>query len=364
MSIDFQLAWACPHTTEEEVVSLGSDRQTLALRQPIASANLVRVLLNNDPTMLLPPGGVQSAAILSSHNPGPYDIRAGETLLSVTSSGGSYSAYLPSGRLSCDQIVEILRRLRWSFVDVSNDGGFLVLTDTAQVGPTAVLRVGGPAAISLGFDRAGGTNGRLLYPGWDMVQRPDVITNRYIRFRSPIRTNPMIKVSYTVPAHRCLRCRATFVENDLRYNAAGNLILIQNEDLLYQASLKILLTDRGSNPFHPAYGTSLRDRIGAKAISGVASLISEDVRRALTQMQTSQREQARYQQVSLKERLYRILSVQVNRHAQDPGTFQVAVSVQNASGQPVDLSIVFTVPEVVALMGSNGLMLGTERAGI
>jgi hypothetical protein len=42
----------------------------------------------------------------------------------------------------------------------------------------------------------------------------------------------------------------------------------------------------------------------------------------------------------------------------------IDVTVQNASAEPIELTIVFTVPSVVALMGSNGLTLGTEKAGI
>jgi phage baseplate assembly protein W len=142
------------------------------------------------------------------------------------------------------------------------------------------------------------------------------------------------------------------------------MVLIENENLLYQAALKILLTDRGSNTFHPWYGTYLRSRIGSKALAGVASLINEDVRRALRRIQTMQEQKAKYQAVSFKERMYSILSVNVLPHKQDPTTYMIDVVVQNAASTPIDLSIVFTVPEVVAMMGSNGLTLGNEIAGL
>ncbi len=128
--------------------------------------------------------------------------------------------------------------------------------------------------------------------------------------------------------------------------------------------LKILLTDLGSNPFHPWYGTSIRQRIGSKALMGVASVLSEDVRQALSRYQALQTEQAKYQVVSFKERLYGILGVDVKRHAQDATTFLIEVTVQNASGTPIALNIVYTVPEVVALMGTNGLMLGNQPTGL
>jgi hypothetical protein len=51
-------------------------------------------------------------------------------------------------------------------------------------------------------------------------------------------------------------------------------------------------------------------------------------------------------------------------HSQEQTTFLVDVTVQNASNEPIELSIVFTVPEVVALMGGNGLLLDGNRAGV
>jgi hypothetical protein len=179
-----------------------------------------------------------------------------------------------------------------------------------------------------------------------------------------LRSNPLLKVTYTVPVQRCLRCRASFVENDYRFTGSGQGIFVNNEDLLYQASLKLLLTDRGSNAYHPWYGTNIRSRVGHKAIGAVSTLISEDVRRALARMQELQREQAKYQGVSFQERLYSVLQVHVRPHIEDPTTFLIDVVVQNSSSTPINLNIVYTVPEVVALMGSNGLMLGTEPTGL
>jgi hypothetical protein len=128
--------------------------------------------------------------------------------------------------------------------------------------------------------------------------------------------------------------------------------------------LKIVLTDFGSNPYHGQYGTTIRERIGSKAIGNVAAVISEDVRRALARLQDLQEAQSEWQQVTSKERLYAVLGVRTAPHSQDPSTFLVDVTLQNASGEPVTLSIVFSVPEVVALLGSNGLFLGTEAAGL
>jgi len=371
MSLEFQLAWECPHFTEEEVVPLSDDRQSLELRQPVAASGLVRILANDD--FFIPPGGLHSAAILTAAVSGPFDIKENEDSFTVETSTSTETLSFGvkgTARWTTDRVVKKINSMGWTHVSVSNENGYLVIVDAEKTGPSAVVRVRGTAAGALGFGQPGLTDkqyaafGREVYPGWDLYLRPDTITNRFPRFRKPLRSNPVLKVSYAVPVQRCRRCGATFTENDFRFTAGGHAILIQHEDLLYQAALKILLTDKGSNPFFPWYGTSIRERIGSKALSGVASVLSEDVRRSLAQMQSLQQQQAKFQAVSFKEQLYSVLRVNVKRHAQDISTFMIEVAVQNASGQPIELNIVFTVPEVVALMGSNGLMLGTEAAGL
>ncbi len=374
MSTDYQLAWRCPHLTMEEVVPLDPDRRSLFTSQPIAGSGTVRILVNDE--LYIPQGGLFVRATLYGTVSGPFDITENEANLTVTSLAGSQTFTFPiSGtvRWTTDQVVTYMLRNGLSVVSASNSNGHLLFGDISTIGPDSFVEVSGKAAHSLGFgavicgDTSGyqrRAQGRQIYPAWVLGNREDTITNRYPRFRASVVTNPVFKVTYTVPAQRCRRCRATFVENDYRFDTNGQAILIENENLLYQAALKIILTDQGSNPYHAWYGTTLRSRIGSKAIAAVSALISEDVRRALARLQVLQEEQSKYQTVTFKERLYSVLSVEVLPHEQDPTTFMVNIVAQNASSEPVNLSIVFTVPEVVALMGTNGLMLGTEAAGL
>jgi phage baseplate assembly protein W len=351
----------------EEVVTLGADRRTLNTRQPVANSGTVRVLVNDE--MFVPQSGLFSSAQLYGTMSGPFDLIENEDVLNVTTPAGTSSVSLGihgTARLTADEILKKLQRANFSVAEVSNYNGHLVFADTVAVGPDSFVTVSGSAAGSLGFGVAGVNSyqrnalGVQLYPGWRLYKRPDEITNRYPKFDYPVKGNPIFKVTYTVPGHRCLRCGGAYIENDYRFTVDGQALMIQDENLLYQASLKMLLTNKGSNPYHPWYGADIKTRIGTKAVSGVAALLNEDVRRALTRFQTLQGEQSKFQQVSFKERLYSILQVEVLPHAQDPTTFQVNVTIQNASSQPIDLSIVFTVPNVVALMGSNGLLLGPD----
>ena len=371
MSFDYQLAWPCPHLTVEEVVTLDTDRTSLLVRQPVAAAGIVRIMVNDE--FFIPPAGVLTVGQLFGTDSGPFDLQEGHDTISITTPAGTTTISLGivgKERWAADRVIQKLKQNGFTIAFVENVNGHLVFTDTSEVGPASYVAISGSAAASLGFGAQGTNNrqrrarGRKVYPSWRLAVRDDVIVNRYPQFTEPVQANPTFKVSYSVPVQRCLRCRGTFVENDMRFSETGQGIMIDNEDLLYQAALKILLTDRSSNPYHAWYGTTIRSRIGTKAMSGVATLISEDIRRALSRLQTVQREQSQYQQVTLKETMYAILQVQVQPHEQDPTTFLVDVTVQNASSDPVSLSIVFTVPEVVALMGSNGLFLGTESAGL
>ena len=161
----------------------------------------------------------------------------------------------------------------------------------------------------------------------------------------------------------CPRCRATYIENDWRFDEEGDTLLIDNENLLYQACLKALLTRKGSNSYHPAYGSSIMDRIGSKVVGATLTLLQEDVRAALLKVQTVQSAQRKYQLVTDKERFYSLREVKVTP-GDDPTTVLIQVSVVNAALIPVSLSIVFSVPGAVALAGTNGKTLGLPGVGL
>jgi phage baseplate assembly protein W len=354
----------------EEVVILDSDRRSLPCRQPVASGGTVRILVNDE--FFVPQGGLFTQAVLRAAVSGPYDILEGYDTLTVATSAGtvtvSFGVTDIVTRYTADAVVNFLASQSVNIVDASAENGHLVFTDVFKVGPDSYVKVSGTAATSLGFGAPGlngnpfqwASRGTQMYPAWRLHNRPDEITNRFPMFDDTILNNPIFKVTYTVPPQRCLRCGGSYIENDYRFDEAGQFIMIENEDLLYQAALKIILTDKGSNPYYPWYGSTIRSRIGSKAVSGVATLINEDVRKALTRYQDLQKEQGKYQKVTFKERLFTILSVNTYPHAQDPTTYMVDVTVQNASSEAINLNIVFSVPGVVALMGSNGLFLNSN----
>lgn len=362
MSTDFQLGFPCPHLVLEEVVQISGDRRTLIPKAPIASANRVRVLVNDE--AYIPPGGLFAQAQVSGAFGGPFRIRECDTTFTVTTGTESASVVVPVGARVLAEDVATLLRAELTDVVVEVVRGRLVLTDVARIGPASSIRVGGSAASALGFVDQRGDRGRQVYPGWDVVGDSTLTYGRFVRFRAPVRSNPVFKMAYVAPVERCPRCGATFVENDYRFNLQGEPLMVRDENLLYQAALKIILTRVRSNPFHPAYGSAVTSRVGSKAVGAITSLLTEDVITALTTMQSIQSTQALAQAVTARERLYAVSSVQVTPSASDPTAFMVDVTVLNAAGAPVQISIVFSVPGVVALTGSNGQSLGLETTGL
>ena len=382
MSIDYQLAHRCPHLIQEESVALGTDRQSLEARAPVASTTILRVMANN---AYVPAGGLHSQATLYGSQSGPFNISGCETeagvsvtganVVTITGSGETHTFTLPIGpRITTDSLVRVFRE---SFVDlyVSNENGYLVFVDAATIGKSSRVTLSGRGASSIGFTQQRSTRGRELIPPWKLVTRTDVLpavnrnnqlitTARYVRFTKSVRSNPTFKVTYVAPPERCPRCRGSHIENDWRFTVDGELLAVQNENLLYQAALKMLLTRRGSNPYHRAYGSSLITRVGKKAVGATVQQLHEDVQTALSRVQSLQSQQGKYQKVSLKERLYAVKSVQVKRHNQDPTVFLIDVVVSNGTNTPVSLSVVFSVPGAIALAGTNNMSLGLDASGL
>lgn len=375
MSREIQIGFPCPHLVVEEPVSIGEDRRSLVTKAPISNSNSVRILVNN--SLYVPPSGLESQAELFSGK-GPFRIRPcfglsgpDANVFSVTTSAGSLTVSLPVGDfVNATRIVEFLRSSGAdSIALVEAKGQNVSIIDSQSSGRKSFVRVSGGAVEALGYGQKS-ARGRVIYPPWVLEAREEVypasgssrvvlVPARYPKFIRPVVGNPDFKVTYGSMPERCPRCQAYYVENDYRFDISGGLVTIVNEDLLYQACLKILLTSRGSNPYHVGYGSNIINRIGSKVTLSTAASLREDVINALNSMQSLQSGQRRYQQVSDKERLYRILNVDVNP-GEDPTTFLISVVVSNGTGQPVSVNITYTAPGAVALAGSNGQSLGEQ----
>ncbi len=379
MSKEIQIGFPCTHYIIEETVSLGSDRKTVVSGSPIGSEPSVRLLVNNQ--YYIPSSGLYTQAFLTSSKIGPYRIEKcvgllgpDANLLIVETPSGKFEVRLPEfKRLSLKDLQKALRlSVLYDFVEITEQSGAIALKEKQNLGKESWIRVSGKGAESLGFIQKG-ARGATLYPGWKLVKEETIIPSslnprsasaRKVVFDAPLRGNPDLKLSYTTIPSMCKRCRATFVENDYRFSPTGDVLTIENENLLLQACLKAVLTNKGSNPFHVSYGSKIQTRIGNKIVGATAALVREDVVRALQIVKRLQTQQREFQTITSKELLVRISSVDVTTDANDPTVYYVDVVVRNGSNEPVSISITYTAPGAVALTGSNGQSLGTSRVGV
>jgi len=369
MSQDFQIAFPCPHFIREEQVNLGSDRRTLLTRQAIGGAAALRILIND--SIEVPPVGLLSSATLKGSYNEPFLIPINEQTLTITTQSSAVSVTTPSGHVYAQTLITLLTtaiaaQLGDPLISVSKDTkGRLILKEPNAFGSSSRISVSGSAASHIGFGLQSGATGKQIIPPWGVFSRKvqentlNVETGYGIIFDSSVqKSNPYFKVDYFVPQNRCLRCQGIGIENVYRFDAQGNSLMVSNENLLYQACVKLLLTRLGSNKFHRWYGTTLLDKIGAKGVGVVANGIKFEITRALDDFKNTQIQQARFQEVTTKERLVSVDSVTVTGNPNDPTTFLAAVVVRNASNEPVVISIVFSVPGAIALAGTNQLTLG------
>lgn len=376
MSFDIQLGHVCPHLTIGEEVALGNDRRSLNVRQPVANLESVIIRANG---VLVPSSGLSAPAEVVAAFSGPYNLTKCGNQLVVSNRTQTATIKLPSGmRVTTDKMVETIRSALLNSgvgIEVSSVNGVLKFKDLSEKGTSSRIRVSGDAVTALGFEKQYQSRGKQLYPGWELVDRPDLvslagltdvkrITSRYPRFLTPLKTNPVITVTYRTYQNKCLRCQSTGIENDYRLSSSGDPLLVFNEDKLNQDVLKILTTVKGSNPFHTEYGSLIPSRIGLKALPESQAIINTDAINALKVFQRIQGIQGTVQEVSPRERLARIISVNTTIANNDPTVFKVDVIASNASNQPVVITTVYAAPGTAALAGSNGLSLGLEGLGL
>lgn len=377
MTYDFRIGHVCPHLTVEEEVPLGEDRRSLITRQPVASANYIRITANN--SIDLPASGTQSQAMITGRTSAPFSIPAYAKTLVLLNRTSSVSIDLPTGtRVSSEDVIRVIKtklQQQQAKFSVSERNGYLVFEDTLDRGPSSILQVAGDAATRLGFDLQVRARGRTVFPGWEMAEQqvlnpyansdlPAILTARYPRFKGVVRSNPVFKVTYTTYRHFCLRCVSYGTENDYRTGQDGEYLTVRDDDKLNQDGIKILTTIRGSNPYHPEYGSNLLTRIGIKALGTGTTLITEDVTRALTILQRIQGITGKYQDLTPKETLQSILSVVTTPSTIDPTIFAVDIVISNASSEPITINTVFSAPQAAALAGTNGLSFGLTERGI
>jgi phage baseplate assembly protein W len=342
MSYDIKIAYACPHLIRNERVSL-INGVLLSPRSPISGQGLLEIKRDG---VLLSQSGNTSEAHIYAPQASPYRVKSNSNTLTLkTSEGDSYTYTLPSKTYKSSEIVSYFNK-KLGVILLIEEGNTIKFTDNLMgVG----FSISGTLLRALGFNRDKvSVRPRKVTPSWGLVKRLDGYD---VLFSKPLTPEGLLEITYTADKRYCRRCASTGVENDLRWDDQGTMQIAEGADLLYQNIAKVILTKLGSNPFHPFYGSRVFDLIGRKSSPNVSMVIRETVTTALSKFQSQQRIQKQLQPISLEETLLRIESVTASQVGDDQTAYICNIVVRSASGQPVSVNLVFSVPGSIQLNG-------------
>lgn len=361
MSYDRRLEQLCPHRVREDLVFVDPlDRQTARPLRPISSAQSVRIRLND--AFDVPSEGVNAPAQTRGSREGPFTLTPSNGTFRVAINGGDVQTITlpPAERLSASRVSDQLNALLRGLV-FSAEGAFVrVRTELEGVDSTFYILTGSPLASLLGFTSDRSYRGRMVAPGWTLVSDPATLADRPTRvvvFDEPLAGfRDFVAIDYVTLREECRRCGGLGVENDWSYGQDGLVLAVRDEDLLLQELQKVTLTVRGSNPFHPGYGSTLLERIGQKAVPQgiVQGVIASDVQQVFNRWQGLKRAQERDigQVVSDEEFPDRLLGVEIQQSSTDPTVLFVTITVQNRSRRPIQLTRGLRLPSQLSLVSS------------
>jgi len=119
------------------------------------------------------------------------------------------------------------------------------------------------------------------------------------------------------------------VNGDFLVSPSGEVQIVESLEKLKQDVIKILLTEIGTNVYHPWYGSELSDGVVGYATS--AQIIAQNaemaVTNALENIMALQAEQMANQTVTPQEALGAIQEVSVEQEPSDPRQWNVRVKI-------------------------------------
>lgn len=135
------------------------------------------------------------------------------------------------------------------------------------------------------------------------------------------------------------------VGNDLAINPDGSMQTVRDNEKLKQDVLKAILTARGTNRFHPWYGSIVSQQTIGRVLD--VSQLETEARNAISEtlstLASLQTAQARIQYVSPGETLAAIQDIQVARDSSDPRQWSITVVVLTRQLTPVEETFFLTV---------------------
>lgn len=168
-----------------------------------------------------------------------------------------------------------------------------------------------------------------------VVQEPTAGVKKIV-FKKPIRSsNDFFELTYITVAGDCPKCNASSYLFDYAIDALGRVVLIRDNEKLLQDVTKGVLTIKASNPYHPWYGTILDALIGSKIadFERLKLIISQDVQELFNNVKDLQIQQVDVQDVTDKERVEQLISVNTVRpDPTNPTLVTVSITYRNRAG--------------------------------
>lgn len=374
MSYDFALYRFCQHQVSFELAQRDHTKEFIYFGRPPAG-NSAMLYING---VHVPSDGLYSYAEVPFTKPEPYKITAGKNDLLYIGIGNDIpkfvqlltgdnirasdmardlSVKLPELSVSVNKKRVVLRS------KTSTNSVSFVLPDprwTDKTNSSALTSRSVGAFSQLGITPGRVACGKLLYPGYDIIQdpnAPNLPQFKVMKLRGTIPNgNPLIQLSYVTFPNDCRRCFGSRIEFDYGV-IGGSYETVQDTDLLAQEMDKFLYTKIGSHWKWSWLGSNLINRIGGKGNTSsgtVGSMVSIDISQAFRVYQNIKSQQAQrapFQQVSDAEYPAQLDKIDIQPTPDDPTVVVVTTTIRSRSRIPVPLRRVIGNPNPFTLQG-------------
>lgn len=157
-----------------------------------------------------------------------------------------------------------------------------------------------------------------------------------VLFKKPLKSqDDFFELTYITVAEDCPKCDGTSFHFDFAIDELGRAVVIEGEEKLTQDVVKGTLTIKGTNPYHPWYGTILNTLIGSKIadFEKLKLLISQDIQELFSNIKDLQIQQSEVQEIADKERIEQLISIQSARpDPSNPSLVTVSITYRNRAG--------------------------------
>lgn len=121
---------------------------------------------------------------------------------------------------------------------------------------------------------------------------------------------------------------------DVIINSSGDVAIVTDQNKLIQDVIKIIITEQGTNIYHPMYGSLLNSRIIGQTltVSNSVAILTASVNEAMTTLITLQKEQQRVQALSPAEQIVSVNNISVSRDPKEPRQLNATLTIKTGAG--------------------------------